>query len=241
MPRILNPTAAFNDRPFASNGWSLYATVGPQVQYRRLRIVGSGRKGRPRTHIKGTAGVHDLAAVSVLKTARVATASGSPITYALPAALASQTVTFDVRHWADDVELETDNARPARVDLNASRADVTGILMTAYALQHQVRSGGVVRTRWIVQPARTGTTVAQFRLVFTAGPTSPSAVVQAWNGTDRLVEIDTPALSDTAPYTCTLRAENSGATITADLLTGVAIQADASGPPAPTAGSAAPC
>lgn len=241
MPRVLNPTAAFNDRPFASEGWSLYATVGTTVLYRRLRVVGSGRKGRPRTHIKGTAGSHNLAAASVLKTARVATGAGTPLTYALPAALASQTVTFDVRHWLDDVECETDNARTARVDLNGSRADATAILMTGYALEHQVRAGGVVRTRWIVQPARVGTTVAQFRLLFTAGPTSPSAVVQAWNGRDRLIEIDTAALSDSSPYTCTLRAENSGATITANLVSGVSIQADASGPPAPTAGTAAPC
>jgi hypothetical protein len=241
MPRVLNPTAAFNDRPFVSEGWSLYATVGTTVRYRRLCVVGSGRRRRPRTHIKGTAGVHDLAAASVLKTARVATGSGSPLTYALPAALASQTVTFDVRHWADDVECETDNARTARVDLSAARADATQILGTAYALAPQVRSGGIVRVRAVFVPARTGTTVAQFRLLRTAGPSSPAAVVQTWNGRDRLIEIDTPALLDSAPYTYTLRAENSGATITADLLTGLSIQADASGPPAPTAGSAVPC
>lgn len=88
--RIADASAALNDRPFQGEGVSLYAAGREALVYRRLRVLGLDN-GRGRLDwIKGTAGVHNIAAASVLKTARVASGAdpATSIDYALPAELA---------------------------------------------------------------------------------------------------------------------------------------------------------
>ena len=235
--RVLNISNVFTDRPFQGEGYSVYATIGNTVRYRNQRILPSGHN---RWHapgwIKGTAGGGFDYAGPIAKTARRTSGATSPINWAIPAAFASQTVTFDVRHFKDDVENESDNFRTVTVTFDASRNDNTKILGTAVLLAAEIRDSGIVRLRFLYIADRDGIQPATFRITRTAGPTSPDDVVETYDG-ERIVEIDTPPLSDASAYTYTIRAEN-GAT-TKNVLTGVSVQADASGPPVPTLGSAA--
>lgn len=243
MPRIQSHHSAFNDRPFAGSGASLYATAGERVLYRALRVLPNGRR-RARNRcgwIKGQGGRHDLAADSVLKTTRLASVAAPADSFdavALPAAFADQTVVFDVRQFKDDVENTTDNFRTVTIDLDGDLENATGILGTAVLLDLQVRSGGVVRIRLNWLESLDGVQPTVFRAVRTAGPTSPVSATSSYTPGQRLVEIDTPALSDVAPYTYKIVAENTAGTVTSDVLTGISVQADATGPAAPISGSA---
>ena len=231
--RIRNLSGAFNSHPFTGEGVSLYVTVGSTVQYRNTRIVGRGRRW-----IKGTTGVHDIASSSVQKTARRASAAdpATSIPYSIPASMASQTLAVDVRKYRDNVENESDNFRTQRVTLDANRAAVTKIFGTAELLDLEVRAGGIVRLRFVYFESREGVQPTLFRASRTAGPTSPAAVTESYYPGKRLVEIDTPALSDSSPYTYKITAENSATTL--DVITGITVQADSTGPPAPTVGTA---
>ena len=231
--RVKNLNGTLNHHPFTGEGVSLYATIGSSVQYRNVRVIGRGRRW-----VKGTTGVHDIAATSVQKTARRASAAdpATSIPYSLPAAMASQTLAVDVRKYRDDVENESDNFRTQRVTLDANRAAVTKIFGTAELLDLEVRAGGVVRLRFVYFESREGVQPTLFRASRTAGPSSPAAATTSYYPGKRLVEIDTPALSDSAPYTYKITAENGATTL--DVLTGITVQADATGPPAPTTGTA---
>lgn len=234
--RIRNLTAAFNDQPFDGQGASLYATTETSIRYRNIRLVGRGRRRARKHWIKGTSGNHDIAN-AVTKTARVASVAynTAEISYALPASFASQTAIFDVRHFKDDVENLVSNYRTASVQLDASRDPVTAIHGTATLLSQEKRAGGVVRLRFLYHAALDGVQPTQFVATRTAGPTSPADATVSYSTGQRIVEIDTPALSDASAYTYTIRAEN-GAT-TKNVLTGISVTADATGPPAPVSGS----
>ncbi len=240
--RIRNRSVLYNHRPFTGQGVSLYvAADAARVNYRRTRIVGGGRSRRRRRWIKGTGGDFDIAS-SMTKTARVGTVTHptAQIVYALPAELlpvlpeTEQDVTFDLRHFKDDVESEVSNYRTVRVTVDNSGNEVLEIRGSARLLSQEPRVGGVVRLRFRYLPARDGVQPTQFVATRTAGPTSPADATVTYGG-ERIIEIDTPALSDASPYTYTIRVEN-GAT-TQDLLTGIGVQADATGPPAPINGS----
>ena len=237
MPRIRSPRSAFNDRPFAGSGASLYATIGDTVIYRGLRVLSSQRRGK---WIKGTGGRHDIAATSVLKTIRVASAASpaESIPYTLPASFASQTVTFDVRQYADDVENTTDNFRTVVKEIDGSLEDGTGILGTAVLLSVEARSGGICRIRFNYYDNAEGVQPTVFRASRTAGPSSPTATSASYTANQRLVEIDTEALLDSSPYTFKITAENTGGTVTEDMIVGITVQADATGPAAPVSGTA---
>lgn len=90
MTQRIATDPAFNDRPFDGEGVSVYAAGAESFRYRELRALamdnGRGRCG----WIKGQGGRHDIAATSVLKTARVDSAADptSSIVYNLPADLA---------------------------------------------------------------------------------------------------------------------------------------------------------
>lgn len=236
MPRVQNHTAAFNDRPFSGSGASLYATVGDAVVYRGLRVLQSSRMRRRNGWIKGTGGRHDIAASSVLKTTRRDSVASpdAEFAYTLPAAFASQTVQFDVRQYADDIENTTDNFAVATITFDAGLEDDTGIVGTATLLTTEPRAGGIVRIRLIYNENSEGVQPTVFRASRTAGPTSPAATTASYAPGQRFVEIDTAALSDSAAYTFKVTAENAGGTVTADVLTGITITADATGPAAPT-------
>lgn len=242
--RVRNLTAAFNDAPFSgSGGTSLYATAGTSVRYRNVRVLsGGGRRRRRKGYVKGSGGVHDLSAASVLKTARIdsATDPTDEFTTALPASLipgsGTANVTFDVRRFALNVENESDNFRTVTVEVDSSGDIVAAILGTGTLLNLEVRAGGVVRIRFRYNSVLDGTVPTQFVASRTAGPTSPSDATVSYVSGQAVYEIDTPALSDASAYTYKITAE-AGA-VTSDILTGISVTADATGPSAPTSGVA---
>lgn len=240
MPRVDTQSGAFNDRPFNGEGVSVYASVGETVQYRNLRVLPVSRiRGRRNGTVKGQGGNHDLAATSVLKTARVASAASPAETldYTLPAAMLNATVTFDVRRYLDDVENESENYRTATVETDGSGDDDTGILGSAVLLSQEVRAGGIVRLRLAYKESRDGVQPTVFRAMRTAGPSSPANTTASYSPGQRIVEIDTAVLLDSSAYTFKVRAENTAGTVTLDVLTGISVQADATGPATPSSGS----
>lgn len=234
--RLNSPTLAFTDRPFEGEGLSLYATAGQRVQYRNLRVLGTCSKQRSRTGWIKAGTNHNLAAASVLKTARrgfLEAAAGATVSPTLDLTqfpeLAGGAVAFDVRHFREDVENETDNAGIVRADVDGAFLEVLEIRGVAQLIATEVRAGGVVRFRWRWIPADDTTPPEQFRWLRTAGPTLPPDFVVASFGAG-LYELDSTPLADSAPYTFMLRAEVG--IVSLDLLSGVTVQADASGPPA---------
>lgn len=216
----------FNDRPFAGSGLSLYVTVGSTVQYRNLRLIDGN-------WIRGA--VFDFGGTSVLKTARQSYGASplSSITVATNSAWLSQTISIDVRTFVDDVENESDNYRIQRLTLDGAGADTSTIRGTATLLNYEQRDGGIVRIRFAWEPAADGAQPDTFTLIRTAGPSSPANIaVTVDAGVRLLIEIDTLALSDASAYTYKIQA--SVGAVTADVLTGISVTADATGPDAPS-------
>ncbi len=213
----------YNHQPFTGQGVSLYVTIGATVKYRNLRLI-SG------SILRGTE--FDCGASSCLKTARRTYAASpvSGITFA-DTAFHSQTVSVDVRQYKNGVENESTGPQTITLD-GSGNAATLGILGTATLLESIQRDGGVVRIRFQWLPSLTGLQPTSFTIIRTAGPTSPANVTENVSSGRQIVEIDTPALSDASAYTYKVRA-TSGAT-TLDILTGVAILADATGPTIPT-------
>lgn len=238
MARVNNHTGAYNDHPFTGSGASLYATSGTTVQYRAVRVLPTSRRRGRYGWIKGTSQNHNIDATSVLKTTRRASAASpaESIDYTLPVSFASQTVTFDVRQYADDVESEVDNFRTQTITFDGSLEDTTGILGTAELIDTEALAGGIVRIRFRYYEEIDGVQPTQFVAVRTAGPTSPANVTVSYTAGQGLVEIETAALSDASAYTYKIRAENGSTT--KDVLTGIIFTADATGPSAPGSGSA---
>lgn len=240
--RVGNLGACHNDQPFDGAGVSLYVSTTGTVQYRRPRVLAGARRMRRRGGwIKGAGGDYDVAAAGVLKTNRVASAAdpATSIEYALPAGLASESVTFDVRRYEDHVENESDNYRTVTVPLDGNRDPEAAIEGTAVLLSQTQLAGGLVKLRVRYTASRSGTVPTVMRATRTAGPTSPADATTTFDGTSQVVELTTPALSDASAYTYTIRAENAGATVTKDLITGISVTADATGPTAPVSGGTA--
>ena len=229
--RIQTPTAAYNDQPFTGEGVSLYATIGTEVRYRYVRVLGGRRRGR-NGWIKGSGAIRGFGS-GVNKTARVSSAAdpATQIVYALPAAFASQVVTFDVRHYENNVENESAGFRTVTVTLDANRDAVSTIFATAEVLSQEQRQGGIVRLRIAVYEAISGTQPILVRITRTAGPSSPADVTATYTANQRVVEIDTPALLDSSAYTYTIRLENGA--VTKNVVTGLSVTADATGPAVP--------
>jgi len=216
--------SVFTAQPFDGSGVSLYASVGNAVQYRRLKLV---TKIQPRQ------------LPSIAKTTRVAAAAdpATEIEYTLPAALVNQTVTYDVRRYQDDVENITDNAFTRTVTTDSSGDDVTTIIGTAELLNTELRAGGVVRLRFRYDHSESGLPPVTFAAVRTAGPTTPDDAEATYIERQQIYEIDTPALpDDSGAYTYKITATNGATTV--DLLTGITFTPDASGPSAPSSGTA---
>lgn len=229
--RIRTPTAAFNDQPFTGAGVSLYVTIGTEIVYRYLRVVGGRRRGR-NGWIKGSGAVRGFGS-GVNKTARVSSAADptAQIVYALPAALASQVVTFDVRRYDTNVENENDGFHTVTVTLDANRDAVSTINATAEVLSQEIREGGVVRLFLRVYETLDGTQPILVRATRTAGPSSPADATATYTAGQSVVEIDTPALLDSSAYTYTIRLENGA--VTKSVVTGLSVTADATGPAVP--------
>ena len=207
--------------------------------YRAIRVLPSGRRRRRGGGwIKGTSGNHDIAADPVQKTARVAFQDDTlqSLTWAIPAAYASQTFYADVRKCDQDVENESFDFRPLTITLDAGRDEVTEIKGTATLLDNVQYAAGIVRLRFRYHASRIGVQPDTFTAIRTAGPSSPAnapITVSVTAGTSEIFEIDTPALLDTSSYTYRIQASQGATTL--DILTGITVNADASGPAAPTA------
>ncbi len=213
--------------PFSGQGVSLYVSIGNTVQYRKHSMLGS-------CLLRGSE--RDIGGVTTdPKTERVAfeLSPVTTITFPEDPAWLSQTISVDIRTFKDGVENET--VAPRQITLDGSGDSVSEILGTATLLEVQIRDGGVVRIRFLWEPSLSGIQPTEFRLVRVSGPSSPSAVVYAvTTGTAvATIEIDTAVLLDSSGYVFKITAAN-GATI-ADVLTGIAVQADATGPSEPTA------
>lgn len=242
--RVQNLGTPFTHEPFSGEGVSLYATVGTSVQYRNLRVLTGGTRRRRRAGwIKGSGGNHDIAN-AVLKTARrdSVASPGTEIVWTLPAefipALDTQNAVFDVRHYKDDVENENTNFGASTVPIDTNGDGQSEILGTAELVSVQTREGGDVRIRFAYTASLDGVQPTIFRAVRTAGPTSPADVeIEIIQG-ERHLEIDIPGLSDASAYTYKIVAENAEGTVTKDVITGITVTADATGPTAPTSISA---
>lgn len=212
----------YNHQPFTGQGVSLYITTGTTVKYRRLRLIAG-------SILRGTE--FDCGASSVLKTARLTSAVSPVASFSVAkATYAGTTISIDVRQYKDGVENETVGYQT--ITLDGSGDPVAAINGTATLLSTEQRDGGIVRIRFVWLPALTGLQPETFTAIRTAGPTSPANVDYTAGTGRQLIEIDTPALSDASPYTYKIRA-TSGAT-TSDVLTGISVTADATGPTAPT-------
>lgn len=213
----------FNHQPFTGAGVSLYVTAGSSVQYRNLRLIHG-------SILRGTE--FDCGGTSVLKTARK-TFAASPVTEITATIDPSDTYEVDIRTYRDNVENESDNYRTRSVTVDGSGDDTSTIQGTATLLDYEKRDGGIVRIRFQWEPAADGVQPDTFTAIRTAGPTSPAnASVTVDAGIRLLVEIDTPVLSDASAYTYKIQASLSA--VTADVLTGISVTADATGPAAPS-------
>jgi len=226
----------FSAQPFSGSGASLYLASGVTdpgenaIQFRKTRLFGNHFLRGPETAIGST---------GITKTNRIDSVSDPTAEFSLSlTGYENKTLRLQVRTFKDDVEAEH-NFRSAVVVIDGAGEDDTGILGTATLLSAQKRAGGIVRLRFIYNKALTGHQPDTFTAMRTAGPTSPADVpITALDAPRVTYEIDTPALTDAGTYTYKIQA--SVGLITADVLTGISITADASGPPAPTSGTAIP-
>lgn len=213
----------FNHQPFTGAGVSLYVTAGSSVQYRNKRLIHG-------SILRGTE--FDCGATSVLKTARK-TFAASPVSSISYTVAPSATYAVDIRTFRDNVENETDNYRTRSITLDSGGDDTSTIQGTATLLDYEKRDGGIVRLRFLWEPSADGVQPDTFTAIRTAGPTSPADIaVTVTAGIRTVVEIDTLALSDASAYTYKIQASLSA--VTADVLTGISVTADATGPTAPT-------
>lgn len=218
--RLGNKLELFSDKPFASEGYSLYVNAGDRVQYRNQRLL-VGLSLGPQPAGKG---------------ARVGTITPGG-TYELPAGFAGEDLVFDVRHFKDHVENLSDNYRTARVSVDGSLDPVDGIRGSASVISQEIIAGGRVRIHVRYFPTRDGVQPDTFRLTRTVGPTTPvDTVLSVTVLRPAVLTFLTAVLSDAAPYTFTLRAENGA--VAQDLVTGLSVTADATGPTAPSEASA---
>lgn len=213
----------FNHQPFTGSGVSLYVTAGSSIRYRNLRLIHG-------SILRGTE--FDCGAASVLKTARK-TFTASPVSSIATTIAVSATYEVDIRTFRDNVENESDNYRTRSITVDGSGDDTSTIQGTATLLDYEKRDGGIVRIRFRWEPAADGVQPDTFTAIRTAGPTSPAnASVTVDAGVRLLVTIDTPVLSDASAYTYKIQASLSA--VTADVLTGISLTADATGPAAPS-------
>lgn len=219
--RLFHPKAIFSDRPYEGEGYNLYVNTGSTVQYRNQRLLSGLFLGPPPSASKGT---------------HVGTITPGG-TYDLPPEYANQDLVFDVRHFKDDVENETSNYKTAHVTTDGALDEVSGINGTGQFISQEIMAGGIVRIRFRYFPSTEGIQPDLFRLTRTAGPTSPADVTISLTVlTPTAIEFITGALSDVSPYTFKIVAENGADT--KDLITGLSVTADATGPTEPTTASA---
>lgn len=236
--RLIGTNLMLIETPFEGEGASLYAESGSSVQYRHpifLRGCSLGKKSFGGTLAKITESrlrSDDALSVPLPRTLRVGFAASptEEIDYTVPAAWYPGNVALALRTFKDGIENEDSSVKV--VTLNSDGEFDASLSGTAVVLSKEQRDGGVVRIRfsWV----NTGTlTPTSIKLIRTAGPTSPSDQTYSYVG-DGIYEIDTTALSDASAYTFKIQMVVASPSTTADVLTGISITADATGPDAPT-------
>lgn len=236
--RLFGNNLLLIETPFEGEGVSLYAESGTSVQFRRPLYLGGSSLGKRKlggvlrlpanSRISST----ENRSVPLPRTLRVASQAAPDVSldYTLPGAWYPGQVTLALRTYKDGFENEDLTIKT--VTLNASGEFDASLAGTAVLLSTQQRDGGVVRIRfsWV----NTGTlTPTSIKLIRTAGPTSPADQTYAYVG-DGTYEIDTTALSDASAYTFKIQMVVASPSTTADILTGISVTADATGPTAPT-------
>lgn len=226
------------ETPFAGEGVSLYAAQGSTVQYRRPIFFGGNSLGKRklggvlRLPTDSRISSSEDLDVPLPRTLRVASAASPDVSldYAVPVGWYSGNVALNLRTFKDGIENE--DISVSVVTLNGSGEFDASLAGTAVLLGTEQRDGGVVRIRFSWK--NTGTlTPTSIKLIRTAGPTSPADQTYAYSG-DANYTIDTTALSDASAYTFKIQMVVSSPSTTLDVLTGISITADATGPTAPT-------
>lgn len=228
-------------RPFNGLGAALYAVAGDanvqptDIPFRRPLILDGAVFTCP------TAGGIALGEDSFDKASQAIAIVKDPNTFAGldPVALgwASQTVWLQVRTHECDVENEQ-LAGWRKYTFDADGNIVAEILGSARLLRSERLAAGGWRFTFLYLRSPDGLQPLEFVLRRTAGPTSPTDVVVSYSAGVQETSISVAGLTDAGSYTFKIFARN-GATAK-DLLTGLAITADASGPPAVTGLSIAP-
>lgn len=227
MSRLVCGEAMFAHRPFEGDGYSLYANVGTSVQYRNTRLL-----------CDGVIGSVELAfgATNIEKTARKQEITNGG-TYTVPSSFNSQTATFDIRRFKNDIENESTNSNTATVDIDGSGNTVSKIYGSATHISTDIRADGVCRIYVRYKAAKNGVQPNVFKLVRTAGPTAPTDVsVSKTVIGQEVIEFITGTLSDSSAYTFKVVAENDSTTL--DLITGLSVTAEATGPTAASTATA---
>lgn len=229
MARLISRKFLMGDSPFEGEGVSLYAQSGSSIDFRRpfhqcpTGVLSIGDDSRLK--MEGEDGFLAF----TLRVAKEASPA-EEIDYTVPAAWYPGNVALALRTFKDGIENEDVSVKVAT--LNASGEFDASLAGTAVLLSKEQRDGGVVRIRfsWV----NTGTlTPTSIRLIRTAGPTSPADQTYAYVG-DGVYEIDSTALSDASAYTFKIQMVVASPSTTLDVLTGISITADATGPTAPT-------
>lgn len=229
-PRHHRSHQIYTHRPFEGQGVSLYVSVAESVQYRNLRIVGNGYLQSPNWVI-GTGDIE--------KTARVAFEASpvSSISVPVDTDWQSQTLAVDVRTFADDVENNSDNYRIARIDLDGSGVAQDTIQGVATLLGVEARSGGICVIRIAFANSTTGLQATLLTAVRTAGPTTPANIEVEVESGRVVYEFTTEVLMEVGGSPYTFKIQGTAGATTADLLTGITVTVDSTGPDAPISGS----
>jgi len=246
--RVQSNSPTYNDHPFTNQGASLYITdtaVTSTIRYRNLRVHGNtSRKRRCNRWVKGSStGVnkfHDIAN-AVTKTSRLDSIASPTTTFstAVPVSMVpgvgTNDVIIDIRHYKDNVENENDNYLTQTLTIDTAGTSSDQIYGVGSLVSTQIRSGGIVRIKFLWTPNVIGIQPDTFTAIRTAGPSSPSNATLTHNESliAKILEIDTPVLLDSSGYTYKIEASN-GAT-TNDIITSITFTADNTGPDTPTA------
>lgn len=221
--RLLTKRRMFGNRPFETEGVSLYLAAdatdpgASAIRYRNHRMEHSPSLGTVRTS----------------KTNRVAFQAAPTESFTLDvSAYAGQSLRLQLRPCLDDVELEVSQGTRL-LTLDGSGDDATGVAGSLILLETQIRAGGDVRIRTRYTPSASGVQPTSFTASRTAGPTTPANVTVTYSGGDVYLDFDLVGLSSASAYTFKIFATASA--VNYDMLTGISVTADNTGPTAPSA------
>lgn len=213
----------YGNRPFQTEGVSLYLaadTTDPgaaAIIYRNMRFDNA----------------QSFTSFRTTKTNRVAFQAAPTATMTVDlSAYVGKSIRLQLRPCLDDVELEASQGTRL-LALNGSGNDVTGVAGSLVLLDAEVRAGGDVRLRTRYTPSVSGVQPTSFTASRTAGPTSPANVTVTYSGGDVYLDFDFTGLSSASAYTFKIFATASATDY--DMLTGINVTADTTGPTAPTA------